>query len=56
MIARTEYLSQLIASRDNQTVKVVTGIRRSGKSFLLNDIYRPYLIENGVDESHLISI
>lgn len=56
MIARTEYLAQLIASRDNQSVKVVTGIRRSGKSFLLNDIYRPYLKENGVDESHLISI
>ena len=56
MIARTEYLNQLIASRDNQTVKVVTGIRRSGKSFLLNDIYRTYLIENGVDESHIISI
>ena len=56
MIARPEYLDRLIAARDNQSVKVITGIRRSGKSFLLNEIYRPYLKENGVDDGHLISI
>ena len=56
MFSRPEYLNQLIDSRDNQTVKVITGIRRSGKSYLLNEIYRHYLFENGVDESHLISV
>ena len=56
MLGRPEYLNQLIDSRDNQTVKIITGIRRSGKSYLLNEIYRHYLLENGVDESHLIAV
>lgn len=56
MIKRQEYLEQLIASRGNQSVKVITGIRRSGKSFLLNEIYRAHLLENGVDRTHIISV
>ena len=55
-ILRPSYLESLVASRDNQSVKVITGIRRSGKSFLLNKIYRNYLEEQGIDESHIISV
>jgi len=53
---RPGYLYQLIANRDNQSVKVITGIRRSGKSYLLNELFRSYLLQNGVDKSHIISV
>lgn len=55
-IARPSYLEALVASRDNQSVKVITGLRRSGKSFLLNEIYRTYLNGQGIDETHIISV
>lgn len=55
-IARPNYLNQLVESRDNQSVKIVTGIRRAGKSYLLNDIYRTYLQNDGVDAAHIISV
>ena len=47
-IKRNKYLSQLIESRDNGFPKVITGIRRCGKSYLLKEIYREYLKSDGV--------
>ncbi len=55
MIERTEYLDFLKKLKDKQIIKVITGIRRCGKSTLL-DMYKDYLIENGVEESQIISI
>ena len=47
-IRRDNYLQQLISYRFDGLVKVITGIRRCGKSYLLKNLYRDYLIENGV--------
>ena len=44
-IERKEYLEQLIRKKQNGMVKVITGIRRSGKSYLLKEIYREYLYD-----------
>lgn len=55
MISRDEYLNKLIKFKDKDLIKVVTGIRRCGKSTLF-DIYEDYLKENGVDEKHIIRI
>ena len=56
VIRRDAYLETLQKSRLNGFVKIITGIRRCGKSFLLNTLYRQFLIEDGVDPSHIISI
>ena len=53
-IKRDYYLNKLIRKMDNGFIKVITGIRRSGKSYLLNNIFYNYLIESGVDENHII--
>ena len=55
-IKRDTYLEQLISYRYDGLVKVITGIRRCGKSYLLKKIYRDYLIENGVKEEQIITI
>jgi len=55
MISRDEYLNKLIKFRDKDLIKIVTGIRRCGKSTLF-EIYENYLKENGVDDSHIIKI
>ena len=55
MIKRTEYLDNLIALRDKQVIKVITGVRRCGKSTLF-DLYIDYLKESGVDDNQVISI
>lgn len=55
-IKRDSYLQQLISCRFDGLVKVITGIRRCGKSYLLKKIYRDYLIENGVKEEQIITI
>lgn len=55
-IKRDYYLEQLIKRKNNGLIKVITGIRRCGKSFLLRTIFRKHLIENGVDESHIIEM
>lgn len=55
-VKRETYLNRLIVRRDNGLVKAVTGPRRSGKSFMLNPIFKDYLLEQGVPEDHIISI
>lgn len=55
-IKRDKYLNDLINRMHNSLIKVVTGIRRSGKSFLLFNLFRNYLLESGVPESHIIAI
>ena len=55
-ILRESYLHQLIARRDNGEIKIITGPRRSGKSWLLNRIYKNYLIGEGVPEENIIII
>lgn len=55
-VLRDSYLNKLIVRRDNGEVKVITGPRRSGKSFLLDPIYKDYLLGQGVPEDHIISI
>ena len=53
-IKRDYYLEKLKRKMGNGLIKVITGIRRSGKSYLLNKIFYNYLIESGVDEKHII--
>lgn len=55
-IPRDSYLQQLIAAKGNGMVKIVTGIRRSGKSFLLMNLFHQHLIQQGVQESHIIEL
>lgn len=55
-IDRTKYLNELISLRNNGMIKVVTGIRRCGKSYLLFEIFTSFLKENGVKEDHIISV
>ncbi|MCD8336421.1 MAG: ATP-binding protein [Lachnospiraceae bacterium] len=55
-IKRDRYLTQLINRKENGLVKVITGIRRCGKSFLLFNLYYDYLISEGVSEDHIIMI
>ena len=54
MFNREKYLNQLIERQHNNLVKVITGIRRSGKSYLLNNIFYNYLISKGVKKSNII--
>ncbi len=56
MIERNKYLSQLMAKRWNGKVKIITGIRRCGKSFLLSNIYKQALMEEGVSEDCFVEI
>lgn len=49
-IKRDYYLDQLVKRRNNGLIKVVTGIRRCGKSFLLRNLFKNYLLEEGVEE------
>ena len=56
VIARDFYLEELKRSMGGDLVKVVTGIRRCGKSFLLFNLFKDYLIKNGVKKSHIIGI
>ena len=54
MIQRPNYLNKLIHKKENGKIKVITGIRRCGKSYLLTNIYKDYLLSYGVDEPHII--
>jgi len=53
-IKRDLYLNKLINAIGNRMIKVVTGIRRSGKSYLLNNLFKNYLLESGVSADHII--
>ena len=55
-IKRDYYLKELIDRIDNQLIKIITGIRRCGKSYLLNTIFKNYLIEQGIDNEHIIQL
>lgn len=56
LIKRDIYLNRLIARRHNQRIKIVTGVRRSGKSFLLFNLFSNWLSANNVSDSHIIKI
>lgn len=56
VIDRKEYIDRLLAKRWNGKVKIITGIRRSGKSFLLSVLYKNYLIDEGADKNDFIEI
>ena len=53
-IKRDSYLNQLIVRRNNGLIKVITGIRRSGKSFLMNELFYEWLLEQGIREDHVL--
>lgn len=53
-IKRDLYLNKLISLKHNGLIKVITGIRRCGKSYLLNEIFYNHLLESGIDENHII--
>jgi len=53
---RKEYLNKLISAEGNGMIKIITGIRRCGKSFLLFNIFRKHLLERGVTENHIIQV
>ena len=53
-IERNVYLNKLIARKHNGFVKVITGIRRCGKSYLLNTLFYQHLLNSGVEDSHII--
>ena len=54
--ARKQYMDQLIRKKDNGRIKVITGLRRSGKSYLLFTLYRQYLLDNGVGEDQIVGL
>ena len=55
-IRRDIYLNKLISKKHNGLIKVVTGMRRCGKSYLLFNLYKEYLVNEGVNEKHIIEI
>ena len=55
-IRRDIYLNKLISKKHNGLIKVVTGMRRCGKSYLLLNLFKEYLINEGVNENHIIEI
>ncbi len=55
-IKRDYYLQKLIDRKNNHLIKIITGIRRCGKSYLLNHLFKNYLLNSGVTEDHIIMI
>ena len=55
-IKRDYYLQKLIDRKNNHLIKIITGIRRCGKSYLLNHLFKNYLLDNGVDNDHIIMV
>ncbi len=56
IIKRDFYLNQIIDKKENDRIKIITGIRRCGKSYLLFNLYRDYLLSSGVKENQIITI
>ena len=56
IIQRSSYLSKLISRKHNGLIKVITGVRRCGKSFLLFNLFHNHLVSSGVDENHIIEV
>lgn len=56
LISRDRYLNQLISKKENSAIKIITGIRRSGKSFLLFHLYKEYLLANGIHPENILMI
>ena len=56
IIERKRYLDELIKKKDNGRIKIITGIRRCGKSYLLFQLYKNYLLQNGAEEKQIIEI
>ena len=56
MIERPRYLEKLISKKENGLIKIITGNRRCGKSYLLFTIYHQYLIKNGIKENQIIEL
>ena len=55
-IGRPEPLSRIVSAMGNGSVKIITGIRRCGKSYLLNNLFRDYLRKFGVKDDHIIAV
>lgn len=55
-IKRTIYLDKLIQRKENNLIKIITGIRRCGKSYLLDPLFKNYLLSTGIKEDHIIKI
>ena len=55
-IKRDIYLNKLISRKENGLIKIITGIRRCGKSYLLDPLFKNYLLESGVKEDHIIKL
>ena len=53
-IKRDLYLNRLIARKHNGLIKVITGVRRCGKSYLLNSIFYRHLLDTGIDPAHIV--
>ena len=53
---REHYIEKLISSKHNHLIKIVTGLRRVGKSYLLFNLYKQHLLDNGVDAKHIIEL
>ena len=56
IIERKQYLDELIKKKDNGRIKIITGIRRCGKSYLLFELYKNYLLQNSIAENQIIEM
>ena len=56
IVNRSTYIDQLIRSKGNGLIKIITGLRRSGKSFLLKKLFRQHLLDDGIKKDHIIII
>ena len=56
IIPRDKYLQELRSVMHNGMIKIITGVRRCGKSYLLFELFKQSLLENGVNEEHIIQV